>query len=85
MKPRRHDFVVNQLYLKNTLSSTPFLPIKISEKQVYAFYCLDQTRVNPKDLYLTGNVDDGTVGLIADINVAKYLATVYLLFFFMQK
>ena len=51
-------------------SSTPFLPIKISEKQVYAFYCLDQTRVNPKYLYLTGNVDDGTVGLSADIGLA---------------
>ena len=51
-------------------SSTPFLPIKISEKQVYAFYCLDQTGVNPKYLYLTGNVDDGTVGLSADIGLA---------------
>ena len=48
---------------------TRFLPIKLSE-HIYAFYCLDQTSVNPQYLYLTGNVDDKSVKLSSDVGFA---------------
>ena len=53
----------------NSSDGTRFLPIKLSE-HIYAFYCLDQTSVNPQYLYLTGNVDDKSVKLSSDVGFA---------------
>ena len=53
----------------NSSDGTRFLPIKLSE-HIYGFYCLDQTSVNPQYLYLTGNVEDGSVSLRSDVGLA---------------
>ena len=57
------------MHVDNTPQGTRFLPIKLSE-HIYAFYCLDQTSVNPQYLYLTGNVEDGSVSLRSDVGLA---------------
>ena len=57
------------MHVDNCPQGTRFLPIKLSER-IYAFYCLDQTSVNPQYLYLTGNVEDGSVSLRSDVGLA---------------
>ena len=57
------------MHVGNSPEGIRFIPIKLS-KHIYAFYCLDQTSVNPQYLYLTGNVDDKSVKLSSDVGFA---------------